>query len=319
MSKGAGMGTIALTGVGGNACLKLSKITTIPWQTIMSKNIADLTFGVKRADGYISCIWRLWVTKNGNVYLTTKSALGRVHKCSIHRSGNCRTAFRSEYAKARKNGDRVVNEWTRANTPPKGEHKGSLPLCINIPTNYLSRSSKNESLENVTWIEAAPEGSAVQFQFWITYENENTIKGLFTKTDIQSKLHLISPLLDDQSFVLTSHEVIFAQGDFSVSDHPDSIFGPLKICSVDPENTGRPIKFSGEILHAEEKRLDINEWGAYPDQPAFEVEFNHTTDLSTKRYKRKPITDALSSLTPSPTDHKFLNEFFGRNSGESNQ
>lgn len=134
-----------------------------------SRNVADLTFGVKRSDGYISSTWRLWVTKKGDVYLTTKDSLGRVHKYSIHRSGICMAAFRTEHPEGKNVGDRAGNRWKRADTPPKGQHRRLRPLCINIPTNYLSKPANNESLENVTWIDAAPEGSAVRISLGITY------------------------------------------------------------------------------------------------------------------------------------------------------
>ena len=57
----------------------------------MSNVLLDLSFGVKRSDGYVSDIWRASTTRLGDFHLATSSIAG-VEEYRFNKSGICRSA-----------------------------------------------------------------------------------------------------------------------------------------------------------------------------------------------------------------------------------
>ena len=143
----------------------------------MAKNILNLRFGVKRTDGYIYSIWRLWATHIGDVYLAVRSHAG-VSKYSFHKSGICRSAFTSEYGKPEKMTDRAMFKWKR-NVTPTIDDNATRVAWIAFPTDYLSRETKK-----VTWIDAAPSGSATFIELAYTSKPENEVRKLLSSGGI---------------------------------------------------------------------------------------------------------------------------------------
>jgi hypothetical protein len=129
----------------------------------MSKNFYDLRFCVRRPDGYTSGLWRLWVTRGGDVFLALRK-MAAISKYSFHKSGICRGAFTTQFTDehgtpAALSGDRVISKWRRAPTPARGKGGGSRVAWIAFPTGYLSRLPL-ENPGEIVCVDAAPEGAA---------------------------------------------------------------------------------------------------------------------------------------------------------------
>src|SRR3990170_958990 len=124
----------------------------------MTKNLYNLRFGVKSEDGYISNIWRLWITSPGDVYLTTRG-MGGIEKYSFHQSGVCRSAFTKEYGTPSAMSDRAIFKWRRAETQPANSGRASRVAWIAFPTDFLSRITESSG-KDIIWIPAASPGGA---------------------------------------------------------------------------------------------------------------------------------------------------------------
>ncbi len=104
----------------------------------MPKNLYDARLCVRRDDGYVSNLWRLWITREGDVYATTQG-MGGIEKYSFHQSGICRSAFTKEHGTPDTMTDRLIFKWKRSDIPPESTGKASRVAWIAFPTSYLSR------------------------------------------------------------------------------------------------------------------------------------------------------------------------------------
>lgn len=167
----------------------------------MAKNRYDLRFGIKRDDGYISSIWRLWITSPGDVYLATRK-MGGIEKYSFHQSGICRSAFTKEYGTPTTMPDRAMFKWVRAKTPPPGSGRASRVAWIAFPTDFLSRNlEQNES--RIIWIPAAPSGGVTYLEMAYTTESEESVHSAFSENI--KRLHSYTPLPGGEAFFVSSY------------------------------------------------------------------------------------------------------------------
>src|SRR5687768_16171068 len=121
----------------------------------MGRNRLNLRFGVRRTNGFVSSVWRLWITNAGDVYLSTRS-MASIVKYSFHVSGICRRAFAAEHGTPVTMADRLIYRWRRAPTASAGAGHGSRVLWLAVPTDFLSRHHGDLSQTQVRWIPAAP-------------------------------------------------------------------------------------------------------------------------------------------------------------------
>jgi len=224
----------------------------------MGKNVADLRFGIKREDGFISSIWRLWATKHGDIYLTTKG-MGGIHKYSFHQSGICRSAFTSEYGPPKTMSDRAIHKWKKTPTPSTGSNNYSRLAWIAFPTNFLSRQTQDER-KKISWIEAAPENKATYLELAIVAETEKHVKHHMSP---DRHLVLFAALPNDESLmVLYSYEE-WENKDLSSPSAPGSIFPDLLFSENDPKDTGRPIRILFGPEPSDNEALLLQELGGF--------------------------------------------------------
>src|SRR3990167_7971204 len=103
----------------------------------MSNPLLDLSFGVKRPDGYVSDIWRASTTRLGDFRLATGSTPGgegyRLNKFGRCRTGDTRAGGAPEAWR-----DRAGFRWRCPATPRRGSGRAARVAWIAFPTDYLS-------------------------------------------------------------------------------------------------------------------------------------------------------------------------------------
>ena len=116
----------------------------------MSEFLLDLRFGVKRADGYVSDVWRASATQDGDFQLATRSITG-VEAYTFEHSGACSSMHSSAESTPAALCDRDGFSWRRAATPRRGSGRAARVAWIAFPTDYLSRPGE-DAAEDVLWI-----------------------------------------------------------------------------------------------------------------------------------------------------------------------
>lgn len=227
----------------------------------MAKNLYDLRFGIRRDDGYISSLWRLWVTRKNDVYLTTKG-MGGVEKCSFHASGICRSAFTKEHGAPSSLKDRAVFKWKRSTTPPKDSGQVSRVAWIAFPTDYLSRF-ENVSEKKITWIDSAFAGGATYVELCYTLDSEKAILPLIKGTD--RRLLSYTHLLNGEGLLVTYYHADWENKDLRIPAGTESIFPDLLFSTQDPRNTGRPIRIRFGSAPKDGDALRLQELGGYEE------------------------------------------------------
>lgn len=228
----------------------------------MSKNVADLRFGIQRPDSYISSIWRMWATKSGCVYLATVD-MAQYKKYSFHQSGISKDAFTKE-AWGNRTDDKATSSWRRGVIPNKGNGKASILGSIEIPTALLSRNTLTIK-KKITWLEAAPAEGATVVEFLLTHETESTVKGLLSTLPERTLLYY-KKLPDGKSLVVTYFHSEWEQKIKKMSADPKSIIPEAIIFStIDPQNTGRPIRVTLSNLPKHGDHLLIADLGGHKE------------------------------------------------------
>lgn len=225
----------------------------------MAKNRYDLCFSIKRDDGYISSIWRLWITSPGDVYLATRR-MGGIVKYSFHQSGICRYAFTKEHETPATMSERARFKWVRAKAPPPGSGGGSRVAWIAFPTDFLSRSLKQTESE-IVWIPAAPSGGATYLEMAYTTESEESIHSAFGQN--LKCLHSYVPLPGGEAFFVSSYSSDWENADLRSPSAEGSSFPELLFSANDPSNTGRPIRISFGPHPKDGDALVLQELGGY--------------------------------------------------------
>lgn len=231
----------------------------------MSKNILDLRFCVKRLDGYVSSLWRLWATRHGDVYLTVKHTTGQTSKFSFHQSGICRSAFTQEYIE--KHGmpeqmdDRAIVKWKRKETPVIGNGEFSRVAWLAFPTNFLSRATEIER-KKVTWIDAAPNDGATYVELGYTSESEKVIREILRSSENRKLIHY-TRINDKEALLTMYYHSDWKNEDLYSPTSSGSIFPNILFSANDPENTGRPIRITLHVKPRDGEELILQELGGY--------------------------------------------------------
>ncbi len=226
----------------------------------MSKNAFDLRFGIKRTDGYTSSIWRLWVTRSGDVYLAVRSQAG-INKYSFHASGICRSAFTKEHGTPGKMSDRLMHKWRRKHTPNEGLSRVSRVAWIAFPTDFLSRDIEVES-NKIKWIDAASSRGATYFELAYTIENEESIKKALSSSQARKLINYVSIPTGEALLIMYYHSD-WNNKDLKSPASEESIFPDLLFSANDPENTGRPVRIIFGRIPSDGDALVLQELGGY--------------------------------------------------------
>jgi len=226
----------------------------------MSRNLYNLRFGVKSSDGYVSSLWRLWVTRHGDVYLSVKSHAG-VTKYSFHKSGICRSAFTKEHGVPEALSDRAMFKWRRKQTPIQGVNEASRVAWIAFPTDFLSRDVSKER-KKVTWIGSAPSSGATHVELAYTAETEQSVRKSFRAQGSRNLVRYV-PLSAEEALIVVYYYSLWENKDLTSPASKDSIFPDLVFSANDHENTGRPVRIIFGKQPSDGDALILQELGGY--------------------------------------------------------
>lgn len=224
----------------------------------MSKNVLDLRFGVRRTDGYQSTIWRLWITRECDVYLAHR-ALARIAKYSFHKSGICRSAFTAEHGTPPTMNDRAIHKWRRAPTPPVGSGRAVRIAWLAFPTDFLSKPSSDDK-KKMLWIDAAPSSGATYVELSFVAESESSVQQAFVDAG-QRKLLCFQKLPNGENFLLAYYHSDWENKDLTVPG--EGKVADLLFSVNDPQNTGRPVRICFGPIPNDGDAVSIQELGGY--------------------------------------------------------
>jgi hypothetical protein len=132
-----------------------------------------------------SATWLIFTTGN-EAYAAHRSAMG-VEKFSFHSSRICRRAFVSDRELPDGMTDRVLNRWTRAETPDPTTGGAVAVLSIVFPTVHLS-SELVLSRKPQRWITAAPIDSSRLVQLFFTRLTKAELDAIYSTPDVNELL-----------------------------------------------------------------------------------------------------------------------------------
>jgi hypothetical protein len=226
----------------------------------MAKNLKDLRFGTKDSRENISNVWRLWVTKHGDIYLATR-AMGGIVKYSFHQSGICRYAHTSE-AWGAKEGDRALNKWKRRAIPARGKNQVVPLAMLAMPTNFLSRESE-ETKKKVHWLPAAPENQTIIIELVLTSEPELDVRNNLSSLPERTLFDYVA-LTATLGLVISYYHREWDNKDLTMSATGTGPFPEAILLSEhDPDDTGRPIRVCLHTSPKDGEPVQIRDLGGY--------------------------------------------------------
>jgi hypothetical protein len=204
----------------------------------MPNVLLDLSFGVKRSDGYVSGIWRASTTRLGDFRLGTSSIAG-VEEYSFNKSGVCRSAHTGADGAPAALRDRAGFRWRRAATPPAGSGRASRLAWIVFPSDYLSRPTVEDDAE-ILWIDAAPACGATYVEFACAAEPEEGIRGVL---DIVQDRTLVrcTALPNGETLVIFYYYADWENKDLRVPGN--GAVADVLFSADDPLAAGRPLRY----------------------------------------------------------------------------
>lgn len=203
----------------------------------MSNYPLDLSFGVKRPDGYVSAIWRASTTRLGDFHLATSSIAG-VEEYSFNKSGMCRSAYRGADGAPAALRDRAGFKWRRAATPPRGSGRAARVAWIAFPTDYLSRPTLEQD-GDIFWIAAAPACGATYVEFAYAAEPEQGIRGVLDVVQDRTLVRC-AELPHGETLVIFCYHAEWENKDLRVPGHGD--VADVLFSADDPLASGRPLR-----------------------------------------------------------------------------
>ena len=203
----------------------------------MSNVLLDLSFGVKRSDGYVSDIWRASTTRLGEFRLGTRSIAG-IEEYSFNKSGICRSAQTGADGAPAALRDRAGFRWRRAATPPRGSGRASRAAWIAFPTDYLSRPTVEDDGE-ILWIAAAPACGATYVEFAFAAEPEQGIRGVLDIVQDRTVVRCAA-LPNGETLVIFSYHADWENKDLRVPGN--GAVADVLFSADDPLATGRPLR-----------------------------------------------------------------------------
>jgi len=205
----------------------------------MAKNLCDLRFAIRRNDGYLSNVWRLWITRPGDVYLGVRSHSG-IWKYSFHTSGICRSAFTKEKETPATMKDRAMSKWKRAEAPLPGTGGASRVAWLAFPTDYLSRPIARPT-KDIVWIPAAPRSRATFIEVAFTRESTAAVEGALQSRGERVLLKYVA-LPTAESLIVMHYEGEWENRDLTSPHGAGSVFPEVVFSQDDPLQLGRPVR-----------------------------------------------------------------------------
>jgi len=203
----------------------------------MSRPLLDLSFGIKRPDGYVSDIWRASTTRLGDFHLATSSIAG-AEEYRFNKSGMCRSAHSGGDALPPALRDRAGFRWRRAATPPRGSGRAARVAWIAFPTDYLSRPTVEDE-GDIFWIAAAPACGATYVEFAYAAEPEQGIRGVL---DVMQDRTLVrcAALPNGETLVIFCYHADWDNKDLRVPGN--GVAADVLFSADDPLASGRPLR-----------------------------------------------------------------------------
>lgn len=212
----------------------------------------DFKIAIGSPNGRRSDVWRV-VSHKDEVYVM-HSMMGKEEKISFHKSLKCRRAFH-EHTKPEGMEDRVIEKWQRAPTPKIGI---SYAMVVIIPTDTLSIARITQ--KDVHWILPAPLGGTTVLEFLFTRDDEQETRKHATAHNRELLSYSVLP--NDDAFAITKTTGEWKGEDFVaegiIEDNKKYV-----ISRDDPNNTGRPARFSTFRRINGGTVLEVWEYGAY--------------------------------------------------------
>ena len=203
----------------------------------MSNFLLDLSFGVKRPDGFVSDVWRASTTHLGDFLLASSSIAG-VEEYRFNKSGLCRSAHRGADAAPESLRDRGGFRWRRAATPPRGSGRAARVAWIAFPTDYLSRPTSADDGE-IFWIAAAPACGATYVEFAYAAEPEQGIRGVLEVMQDRTLVRCAA-LPNGETLVIFCYHADWENRDLRVPGN--GAVADILFSAEDPLRSGRPLR-----------------------------------------------------------------------------
>lgn len=203
----------------------------------MSRFLLDFSFGIKRADGYVSDIWRASTTRLGDFHLATSSIAG-AEEYRFNKSGMCRGTHSGTEGGPEALRSRAGFKWRRAATPPRGSGRAARVAWIAFPTDYLSRPTLEDD-GGILWIAAAPACGATYVEFAYAAEPEAGIRGVL---DVMQDRTLVrcAALPNGETLVIFCYHADWENKDLRVPGH--GVAADVLFSAEDPLASGRPLR-----------------------------------------------------------------------------
>jgi hypothetical protein len=224
----------------------------------MSDSLLDLRFGVRRADGYVSDVWRASTTRRGDFHLGTRSITG-IEQYRFDQSGMCRSAHTGTEGAPAALRDRAGFKWRRAPTPGRGSGRAARVAWIAFPTDYLSRPGAEDD-GDVLWIDAAPACGATYVEFAYAAEPE---QGMRVVLDLMQDRTLVrcAALPRGETLFVFCYHADWENKDLRVSGN--GLVADVLFSAADPLGSGRPLRHRfGPVPRDEEAVLLLEMGGA---------------------------------------------------------
>ncbi len=169
----------------------------------MSRNVADFRFTVNNEELGHSSVWRYWVTRHGDIYISSRN-MARIAKLSFHRSGICRYAFTTEHGASSGINDRLVNRWLRPHIPHSESDTFARLAWLIFPTDYLSQSPL-PGTQKVELIPSATSGMATFVEVGLCRHTEiKLIESI--GSEVRGGITSYAPIFEDvAAFMRWSH------------------------------------------------------------------------------------------------------------------
>jgi hypothetical protein len=229
---------------------------SVPHIRAMGKvNEVDFRIAVGSASGPRSNIWR-GVSTNDCVYVMHPQ-MGKIVKFSFHRSCRCRVAFTEIEGPGQGESDRVIEKWKRSPAP---RHDVAYALVARFPTDFLSTALPSEPKE-VTWIPAAPPGSVTLVEFLFTKDDEQDARVVAERANRSMVSYTRLP--NGDAFFVTWHHGEKWNGESFVAPGVLRDDCELVVSRRDPDDTGRPVRFTMFVPAPNRTTMMADEFGAY--------------------------------------------------------
>ena len=141
----------------------------------MAKDLS-IRIAVGNATGRHSTVWSVF-SANNEVYAAHRT-MGGIEKLSFHSSRICRRAFGDKHQLPPSMPNRVLNRWTRDETPPAGQRQAVAVLTVFFPDGHLSPDLPSTT-KKATWLPPPMPGEARFLQVLFTRDKEEDVRELF--------------------------------------------------------------------------------------------------------------------------------------------